>query len=282
MIHVIITVHNRIGLTLKCVRSLMKQKNSEKLNIFVVDDGSTDHTSKILSRKFPDVNLIKGSGLLYWCGAVSLGIVHVLKIASKNDWILLVNNDAELKSDAIYQLTKCSMKKNRKAIVSALTLNSKDEQTIIKSGTIIKSWFLNITHHVYKNCKYNELKNYSPIEVDLITARCLLHPIEIFKKTGNYDYVNFNHYGGDDEFSLRVKKFGYKVLLCPTSVVFLEEKQLKKQLNFKRLYFDFFNIKSSSNIINKFKLSFKVVPYHSKLTFFFIGILKSFYVFFRR
>ena len=107
MIHVIIPVHNRIELTLKCITSLIKQENSEQLNIFVVDDGSTDETSKILPKKFPNVNLIKGTGSLFWCGAVNFGIDHVLKIAEENDWILLVNNDGELKSDGTSSLADC-------------------------------------------------------------------------------------------------------------------------------------------------------------------------------
>jgi len=43
-----------------------------------------------------------------------------------------------------------------------------------------------------------------------------------------------------------------------------------------------FSIKSSSNIINKFRLSFSVVPFYAKLSFFLIGVLKSMYVFLKR
>tara|TARA_B110000483_G_C18184520_1_gene538347 strand:- start:1434 stop:2291 length:858 start_codon:yes stop_codon:yes gene_type:complete len=282
MIHVIIPVHNRIELTLKCITSLKKQENSEKLNIFVIDDGSTDETSKILAKKFPNINLIKGTGSLFWCGAVNFGIDYVLKIAEENDWILLVNNDAELKPDALYHLIKSSKKRNRKAITGSLTLSSKDKQTVIKSGTIIKSWFFNITKHLYKDYKFSQLSNYESKEVDLITGRCLLHPIEVFKEVGNYDAITFNHYGGDDEFSMRAKRYGYSVLLCPLSVVFLEEDKniSQKKFNINNFLFLLFDIKSSSNIINKLKLTRKIVPFYAMPSFFLIGVIKSIYIFF--
>ena len=49
---------------------------------------------------------------------------------------------------------------------------------------------------------------------------------------------------------------------------------LNKEINLKKLIYIFFNIKSSSNIINKFKFALKSVPIYAKITFFLIGILK--------
>ena len=50
MIHVVIPVFNRLELTKKCIASIKKQKNCEKIKIIVVDDGSTDGTSKFLKK----------------------------------------------------------------------------------------------------------------------------------------------------------------------------------------------------------------------------------------
>ena len=76
------------------------------------------------------------------------------------------------------------------------------------------------------------------MNVDFLTGRCLLHPVEIFKKVKNYDSKNFPHYGADDEFSMRVKKYGYSTILCPTSIVFLKEDKdkVKKKLVLRGLF----------------------------------------------
>jgi hypothetical protein len=83
---------------------------------------------------------------------------------------------------------------------------------------------------------------------------------------------------------MRVKKYGYSTILCPTSIVFLKEdkNKNKKKISYKNFIFTLFSIKSSSNIINKFKLAFIIVPTYAKLSFFIIGILKSFIIFFKR
>ena len=92
------------------------------------------------------------------------------------------------------------------------------------------------------------------------------------------------HYGCDDEFTIRAKRSGYAVLLNPRSIVFLEEdnKKCKHKLNLKNITSHLFSIKSSSNIVNKFKLSVKIVPFYAKISFFIFGAIKSLYIFFKK
>ena len=284
MINVIIPVHNRIKYTVECINSLKKQDCASKLKIFLVDDGSVDNTKKIINQKFPEIKIFTGNGSLFWGGAVNFGIKNVLRLSKKNDWILLVNNDVVFKKNAVSNLVKNSSKYKRKAVMGALTVSFKDKKTIIKSGTLVKNWFFNITSHQFLGLNLKNLKDKEPVKVDFLTGRCLLHPVEIFKKVKNYDSKNFPHYGADDEFSMRVKKYGYSTILCPTSVVFLKEDQNrnKKKISYKNFIFTLFSIKSSSNIINKFKLALIVVPTYAKISFFIIGILKSIIIFFKK
>ena len=108
-----------------------------------------------------------------------------------------------------------------------------------------------------------------------------MHPIKIFNLIGNYDSKNFPHYGADDEFTFRAKKFGYECLICTTSIVYLDiedNKKFPKNL-FKKFIFILFSTKSSSNLINKLTITFKMVPKYAKISFFLISIIKSFYIF---
>lgn len=280
MIHILIPVHNRLSYTVSCLKSLKHQILYKQLNIIIFDDGSTDGTSEYLKKNFPEITLLYGDGSNFWGGSVNNGIKYILTISKPNDWILLINNDVELKEDAISQLILTSKKKKRKVIVGSLCLNYLDKKTIIKSGTLVKSWFLNITKHIYENQNYKSIKNFNSVEVDFITGRCLLHPVELFDVVGNYDSNNFIHYGSDDEFSARIKKFGYSTLLCPASVVFLKNEENKILVKKKSIFNALFSIKSSLNIINKFRLTMKIVPPYAKLSFFLIGCFKSLYLYF--
>jgi len=80
---------------------------------------------------------------------------------------------------------------------------------------------------------------------------------------------------------MRVKKYGFQTLVCPNSIVYLKvsNQEHEKKKSVKSFFFVFFSIKSSSNIINKFKLTLKIVPFYAKLSFFIIGVAKSFYIF---
>ena len=282
MIHVIIPTFNRLNYTIICLNSLKRQINSKELNIIVVDDASTDGTKEYIKKNFPKVTILRGTGSLFWGGAVRYGVDYALKIGKLKDWVLLVNNDAELSPDAISNLIKISKKRKRKALVGSLAINAKDKETVIKSGTIVESWLLNKTRHIFEGKKLSQILIKNPLKVDFLTGRCLLHPIEIFKKVKNYDSIRFNHYGADDEFSMRVKKYGYSTLLCPSSIIFLRNNafDLHKKEKIKSFYDHFFSINSSSNIINKFYLTLKVVPFYAKTTFFLIGVLKSMYTYF--
>jgi len=285
MIHVIIPVHNRLKKTITCLKSLEKQNIYKNLRIIIVNDGSNDGTKEHITKNFPQVNIINGDGSLFWGGAIKLGIEYVLKKKKAGDWILILNNDVELTPATIAQLISISENNKRKSLVIPLTLNAKNRSTVIKSGTIVKSWLFNITKHVFIGMKNEEITNKQPIIVDILTGRCVLHPIEMFKLTGNYDAINFKHYGCDDEFSIRVKKYGYSILLCPSTIIFLTENEQVtkyKKINFQNFFHTFFSVKSSSNIINKFKFTIKVVPKYAKLSFFLIAILKSFYIFFKK
>ena len=200
-------------------------------------------------------------------GAVNFGINYARKISKKNDWVLLVNNDVEFAPNAISELIKVINNNGRRVIAGSLSLDYIDKSTVIKSGTIVESWFLNKTKHAYNGLNINKISTLKNLQVDFITGRCLLHPIEIFDSVGNYDHKNFLHYGADDEFSMRVKKNGYKIYLCVSSLVYLKSKNNKNIGKIKKsLFHTFFSIHSSSNIVNKFKLTPKVVPFYAKFS----------------
>jgi GT2 family glycosyltransferase len=281
MIHILIPTYNRLKFTIECINSLKKQTTSELLNIIVIDDLSQDNTQNYLRKHFPEITILSGTGSYFWTGAVYYGIEHALKISKPKDWLLLVNNDVVLAENTIKKLISISENFDRKAIVGALTLNKSDKRTIIKSGTIVKSWFFNITNHVFQAKDYSKLskKDKDYINVDFLTGRCLLHPIEIFSTVGNYDLKNFPHYGSDDEFSMRIKKKNYKTILSLNSIIYLQNEIDVKKNNFLSTLF---SIKSSSNLTNKFFLTLKIVPWYAKLTYFFIGVIKSIYIFILR
>jgi GT2 family glycosyltransferase len=92
--------HNRRELTLACLRSLYgQQRTNYELSVFLVDDGSSDGTAGAVMSEFPDVEVLSGSGHLYWGGAMRLAFQAAERRDA--DFHLWLNDDVILHSEAV-------------------------------------------------------------------------------------------------------------------------------------------------------------------------------------
>jgi len=76
----------------------------EKLNIFIIDDGSSDGTPKILeklSKKFDRLNIIKRSKN---SGGGKSGALNYALNFTAGDWLLILDADAQLENDTLNKL----------------------------------------------------------------------------------------------------------------------------------------------------------------------------------
>src|SRR5438094_246237 len=100
-IAVLLATYNRKETTLSCLNSLYSQRTDGtiRLDVYVTDDASTDGTPEAVKEHFPQVNLFKGSGSLFWAGGMRYTWNKALK--SKADYYLLLNDDTILNDTAI-------------------------------------------------------------------------------------------------------------------------------------------------------------------------------------
>ena len=101
MLYIIIPVFNRKKFTEECLLSLRKQTNTN-FKVIIVDDGSTDGTSEMIEKDFPEVILLKTKGDLFWTAATNLGIQHALDQQAK--FIMTLNNDTLATEDFIEKM----------------------------------------------------------------------------------------------------------------------------------------------------------------------------------
>ena len=125
-----------------------------------------------------------------------------------------------------------------------------------------------------------KMLSYDAVEVDLLTGRCLLHPIEVFNEIGNYNSDLLPHYGGDDEFTARAKLNGYRLYILPSAIVYLNQGPVSKVRG--NIFHALFGIRSSVNLVNKWRLSRSIVPLYAFPTYYLIAILKSIFIFFKK
>ncbi|PHK28356.1 hypothetical protein VF13_40810, partial [Nostoc linckia z16] len=104
-IAVLITSHNRKEKTVACLHALFNCSipTGYQINIFLVDDGSTDGTAEKVMFTFPAVRIINGNGDLYWNRGMHLAWRTALK-SDTYDYFLWLNDDVTLFKTALEQL----------------------------------------------------------------------------------------------------------------------------------------------------------------------------------
>ncbi len=123
---VLITCHNRRELTLQCLEKLFSQKSKHLLTVFLVDDGCTDGTPQAVSIAWPEVQIVTGSGNLFWNGGMRAAW-HAAK-TQRDDWdaYLWLNDDVSLHETALDKAL---------SELSDLLANSSDQALILVGPT---------------------------------------------------------------------------------------------------------------------------------------------------
>lgn len=116
----LLTCHNRKSSTLNCVSTILEcsRRFDKKLDIFIVDDNSTDGTTEALeqlSLLHSNIYLSVADGSQFWGGGMSLAYQRFLQSTSSYDLLLFINDDIIIKPDRL----NCFIEKS-KSIISTV------------------------------------------------------------------------------------------------------------------------------------------------------------------
>lgn len=207
---VLIACHNRVSQTLCSLDALKSQLLGDdiKVKVVLVDDGSTDGTSKKVAAQFPNVHILHGDGSLYWNRAMHLACKEA--IASPCDFVLWLNDDTVLYPDALQTLLNTFNKlrqdvSSRLIIVGALC--DPDRHCLSYSG-----WRTKNRWNPADCVKIAPAEK--PIECDTMNGNCVLISQAALFATGNLDPV-FTHAMGDMDYGFRARRAGCNIWLAP-------------------------------------------------------------------
>jgi glycosyltransferase involved in cell wall biosynthesis len=214
---VIVTpVHNRRDITVQSLRSLSRIKSDGfDVRIVVVDDGSTDGTSDAITENFHGVEIVKGDGTLWFTGGTNRGIEAALK--HDPDFILTINDDSIFDENFLKRLVQCAEDHPRSVVGPLLLLWDQPHRVF----QVSPKW--SVLSGGYRHWQHQKVWTVpdQPWEVELIVGNCILFPVDAIRECGLMNEKSFPHYG-DAEYTPRMKKHGWRLLIEPRARVFCQ------------------------------------------------------------
>ena len=199
-IAVLLTVYNRKEKTIRCLTHFYNQNDTDKfsLSVFLVDDGSTDGTTEEIAKLFPQVNLIKGDGNLYW----NRGMRKAWEVAAKDkdyDFFLWLNDDTNIADDCIERLLHLSSANKDSAIIIGSTCATGNPNLITYGGWRNGKLLTDLT---------------KPNKCETMNGNIVLIPKSVYDVLGMNDPI-FRHSLGDTDYGLRANEHG---IACITGI----------------------------------------------------------------
>ena len=197
---IIIVNWKKYDITLTCIESILNSTNSN-FKIILVDNESDN--KKVKNFKYRNqIEIIQNKKNEGFSKANNIGIDYALK--NNYDYTLLINNDTIVEKNLIEVLLKTAQAKSF-LVVQPLILNYNGKE-IWNAGGRINYFFGNFITRK----KLGNSLNSSHELTEWFTGCCCLFKTKIFKDIGKLDERLFAYYE-DVDFSLRLKKYGYKI-----------------------------------------------------------------------
>ena len=206
----LLTCHNRKQKTLDCLAALTTccANTPVELAISLVDDGSTDGTAAAVSAAYPQAQIVRGDGNLFWNGGMRLAFAQALE--RDYDYYLWLNDDTLLYPDALSVLLQTA---------DLVTAGGDERVTIVGStcdpdtgaftygGMVRDSWLRPLR---FSHVRPGE----TAIQCDTLNGNCVLVPRAVARVVGNLDPA-FTHYMGDIDYGLRATQQGGTIWIAP-------------------------------------------------------------------
>jgi GT2 family glycosyltransferase len=200
--------YNRINKTAAFLQSLISQPVPEKfeLDIYLLDDNSPDGTGDYVRKNFPSVEVVEGTGSLFWAGGMRTLWNYVVKKKSY-DFFLLLNDDVVLFGDALTRLLGARNLSGQPANILLGGVQDPKNQRMTYGGFKMKNRFTGSTESVEPDGK--DLK-----ACDIGNANILLVDKATVDKIGIFSDA-YTHAFADFDYTLTAIKNGVKVWLAP-------------------------------------------------------------------
>lgn len=221
---IVIVTFNALPWIEKCIKSALFSNIQN--DIILIDNHSTDNTVSWIKSNFSDIIVIPLSKNLGFGQANNIGMAKALELGA--DAVFLMNQDVYLTANALEALWQQSQQHPEYGILSPMHYNG--------SGTALDTNFSN--YIIPSKCPklYSDalVGNYqqSIYPLPFVNAAAWLVSKACLERVGGFN-PSFFHYGEDDNYCQRVLYHGLKIGVVPTTKIFHDREQTRKNNYFK-------------------------------------------------
>jgi GT2 family glycosyltransferase len=185
-------------MTLACLEALAAaaQRAGLAADAVLVDDASTDGTADAVRRLHPWVEVVAGSGNLFWNRGMHMAFGRAMQ--RNADYYLWINDDTHLVPDALERMLRQSAelagREHRPVILVGATAHP---------GSTHVSYGGRVREGRWRPFRYRLVfDERQPTPCHAIEGNCVLIPREVALRVGNLDPL-FEHAMGDTDYGLR-------------------------------------------------------------------------------
>ena len=245
---ILIPVYNKLEYTKKCLADLKEAISAftETVEIVIIDDGSRDATEEWIHNHHPEVTVLKGTGNLFWSGAMNRGIQYAIS-EKGHSYVLLWNNDVKTGVNYFDNLFEV-IKNKPEGITGAKILTLIDHNVVWSFGGYFnpKTGKKGMIGYFDKDGEeYSKGRS-----VDWCTGMGTLIHKKVIESIGFIDEKLFPQYFGDTDFTYRAKLAGYQVFINPKLILYNDtiNTGLRPQNGLRDLIRSLFDIRSNLNL----------------------------------
>lgn len=245
IIHFVILTWNSEKVIGRCLDSLLAFRQIESI-IYIVDNGSTDQTRRVIEEKKKNHDLIHNISIIPLEKNIgttrsrNIALRKILTVAKEGDYICVLDSDTEINENAMMTLI-CELEKDpRNGIIGPQMYGATGElQLSARNVPTINEKILNVVsnRNLHKQQKemqeHNQKKENPTYPVGYLLSACWLMRPSLLEKIGLLD-ENIFYAPEDAEFCIRVWESGQRVLYCPNAKILHHWQRLSRKKLFSK------------------------------------------------
>ena len=208
-VSVVIPNFNGIAFLDSVLASLEGQTLSN-FEVILVDNGSTDGSCSFVTANYPWVHLIELSENFGFCGAVNAGIR-----AAKAPYVLLLNNDTEVKEDFVEEMLAAIRRHKNAFSCGARMVQYHDRDRLDDVGNYYCALGWSFARGRGKDIHAYETED----KIFSACAGAAIYRKKILEKIGYFDEEHFA-YLEDTDIGYRARIYGYENWYAPKAIVY--------------------------------------------------------------